>query len=57
MTASPLKDSLKSQSGCGKLSGRFVSRLSKDILGMESSDIIYDAGELLRVYRLQVVWR
>ena len=57
MTASSLKDSLKSQSGCGKLSGRFASRLSKDILGMESSDIIYDAGELLRVYRLQVVWR
>ena len=40
MTASSLKDSLKFQSGCAKLGGRFASRLSKDILGMGSSDII-----------------
>ena len=40
MTASSLKDSSKSQSGCAKLSGRFASHLSKDILGMGSSDIV-----------------
>ena len=33
MTLSSLKDSLKSQSGCGKLSGRSASHLRKEVLG------------------------
>ena len=35
VTVSSLKDSLKSQSGCGKLSGRSTSHLGKEILGTE----------------------
>ena len=40
MTASSLKeDSLKSQSGCGKLSGRFASRLRKETLGTRDKEV------------------
>ena len=34
-----MKDSLKSQSGCGKLSGRSSSRLRKEILGTGAKEI------------------
>ena len=51
--ASAIKNSLKSQTGCGKLSGRSASRLRKEILGTRDKEIatayIYDARELVRV--------
>ena len=52
--ASAMKESFKSQTGCGKLSGSSTSRLRKDTLGTgdkESQDGIYDARELVRVHR------
>ena len=39
MTASSLKNSLKSQTGCGKLSGRSASRLRKEILGTGDKEV------------------
>ena len=44
------RDSFKSHSGCGKLSGRSASRLRKVILGTGDKEVatsyIYDAGDL-----------
>ena len=37
--ASAMKDSLKSQSGCGKLSGPSASRLRKEILGTADEEV------------------
>ena len=37
--ASAMKDSLKSQSGCDKLSGRSASRLRKEILGTGDKEV------------------
>ena len=37
--ASAGKDSLKSQSGCDKLSGRSASRLRKEILGTRDKEV------------------
>ena len=39
MTAYSLKDSLKFQSGFGKLSGRFTSRLRKENLGTGDKEV------------------
>ena len=39
MTASSLKNSLKSQTGCDKLSGRSASRLRKEILGTGDKEV------------------
>ena len=38
--ASAMKDSLKSQSGCDKLSGRSASRLRKKILGTRDKEVV-----------------
>ena len=37
--ASAMKDSLKSQSGCDKLSGRSASHLRKEILGTRDKEV------------------
>ena len=37
--ASAMKDSLKSQSGCDKLSGRSTSHFRKEILGTEDKEV------------------